>query len=277
MASLLGQASPSGPRTRRIANRGDRLFDCMKPVLISTSIITFLALHSICPLFGEEPKGPGQPESIRTKTLSTGAALLQSKTPLGAIHAHVCGFHFYNGDLNRQVIAHHYCSHLSDEMMQCVIYDGDKADSRLIGIEYIISKKLFESLPEEEKKLWHSHNYEVKSGQLTAPGLPEVAEKELMKDLIGTYGKTFHTWQVDRGDKVPLGIPQLMMGFTADGQTNQKLIDDRDAGAGISTADKKEKRADIPDAPISSGANAWSRGMAVQTELRSIEMKGASK
>ena len=39
-----------------------------------------------------------------------------------------------------------------------------------------------------------------------------------MKDFATTYGKTWHTWQVDRGDKVPLGPPQLMMAFTADGQ-----------------------------------------------------------
>ncbi len=28
-----------------------------------------------------------------------------------------------------------------------------------------------------------------------------------MKKLINTYGKTFHTWQVDRGDTLPLGNP----------------------------------------------------------------------
>ena len=49
-----------------------------------------------------------------------------------------------------------------------------------------------------------------------------------MKVLIGTYGKTWHFWQVDRGDKLPLGIPQLMMGFTADGQAKASIIAERD-------------------------------------------------
>ena len=31
----------------------------------------------------------------------------------------------------------------------------------LIGIEYMISTSLWETLPEEEKKYWHSHKYEV--------------------------------------------------------------------------------------------------------------------
>ena len=60
-----------------------------------------------------------------------------------------------------QVEAHHYCSCTNDEVRQCVIYDSANSNARLIGIEYIISRRLFESLPEEEKKLWHSHTYEV--------------------------------------------------------------------------------------------------------------------
>jgi hypothetical protein len=29
------------------------------------------------------------------------------------------------------------------------------------GVEYIVSERLFLALPDEEKKLWHSHFYEV--------------------------------------------------------------------------------------------------------------------
>src|SRR5947208_9314559 len=106
--------------------------------------------------------------------------------PIGDIHAHVCGIHFYSGDMSRQIIAEHYCSHLSDEVLQCVIYDSNKPGARLIGVEYIVSGKIFESLLPEEKKLWHSHNYEVKSCVLTAPDMADSAEKDLVKALIGT-------------------------------------------------------------------------------------------
>ena len=122
----------------------------------------------------------GGPRTGKTKTLEAGAEVLQSEAPLRSIHAHVCGFHFYNGEPQRQVIAHHYCSHRGEDFLQCVIYDSDKPNARLIGIEYIISEKLFRTLPEEEKKLWHSHVYEVKSGVLITPRLPNVAENELM-------------------------------------------------------------------------------------------------
>lgn len=189
--------------------------------------------------------------------------------PITDIHAHVCGIHFYNGDMSRQVIAEHYCAHLSNEVLECVIYDSDKPGARLIGIEYIVSAKIFESLPAEEKKLWHSHNYEVKSGVLTAPGMADAAEKDLMKVLIGTYGKTWHTWQVDRGDKLPLGIPQLMMGFTADGQAKANIVAERDKLYGSSDA-KKAARADIPDVKLDPGADAWQKGAAVQLDLKTV-------
>jgi Protein of unknown function (DUF1264) len=86
-----------------------------------------------------------------------------------------------------------HCSHINEEMRQCIIYgestgcmytglgsttayreqdtmpgryhayaaDSDKSNARLIGIEYIISRRLFEGLPADEKKFWHSHEHEV--------------------------------------------------------------------------------------------------------------------
>jgi hypothetical protein len=192
--------------------------------------------------------------------------------PISAIHAHVCGIHFYSGNLKRQIIAQHYCAHFNDEVLQCVLYDSEKKNARLIGVEYIVSAKIFDALPVEEKKFWHSHNYEVKSGVLTAPGAPEDAEKDLMKVLISTYGKTWHMWQVDRGDKLPLGIPQLMMAFTKDGQLDPKIAAEREKLYSVSVAAKKAARADIPDAKIDPGADAWQKGTAVQLDLKSVSM-----
>jgi hypothetical protein len=172
--------------------------------------------------------------------------------------------------MKRQLIAQHYCAHLTDEMLQCILFDSEKKNARLIGVEYIVSARIFESLPADEKKFWHSHNYEVKSGALTAPGASEAAEKDLMKALIGTYGKTWHTWQVDRGDKLPLGIPQLMMAFTADGQLDPKILSERDKLYPTSVAAKKAARADIPEAKVDPGADAWQKGSAVQLDLKTV-------
>lgn len=85
-----------------------------------------------------------------------------------------------------------------------------------------------------------------------------------MKKLVTTYGKTWHTWQVDRGDKLPLGLPKLMMGFTADGQVDPEMVEQRDKDLGTDTAKKKEQRADIPTHAIASEADAWQKGEVFQ-------------
>ncbi|SDS12573.1 OBAP family protein [Opitutus sp. GAS368] len=184
--------------------------------------------------------------------------------PLASVHAHLCGFHFYSGDLSRAVSVHHYCSHLRADVFQCIIYDSDRPDARLVGVEYIISEARFNQLPAEEKKLWHSHRYEVMSGQLVAPGASGPAEHELMKELVNTYGKTWQLWQVDRGDELPLGLPQLMMGFTADGQADPVMVAARDHDLHIDTAGTRARRADLPARPVAAGADAWRQKPAFQ-------------
>lgn len=242
-------------------------------VLLLVPCLTSLAAES--PAHLSHGPLPGAEKSARSKVLGAGSEMLQPEGPVRAIHAHLCGFHFYNGDMQRQVRADHYCTHVNEEFYQCVIYDSDKTDARLIGIEYVISERLFNSLPDEEKRLWHSHQFEVKSGQLLTPRLPDVAEKKLMEDLVNTYGKTWHTWQVDRGDRLPLGLPQLMMGFTADGQANPELVKQRDGDVGIDSMETKRKRAGIEARPVAPGANAWEKGDVVQ--IRENGEAGAAK
>lgn len=219
---------------------------------------------------------PGAEESTKTKMLETGAKVLQSKAPLNALNVYVDGFHFHNGNMDRQVEAHHYCNVVNEDLIQCVIYDGNGEKARLMGVEYIVSEKIFQTLPQDEKKLWHSHAYEVKSGQLLAPSIPETFEHELMEKLASTYGKTWHTWQAEQPNMtLPLGHPELMMGFTADGQINPALVNDRDKRFNISTSAKRQDRADIPTPGIQPGADAWETGQAVQLQL--VPLSGAGK
>ncbi len=175
--------------------------------------------------------------------------------PLRAVHARVCGFHFYSGDMKRAVRVDHYCSHLNPDVFQCIIYDSNAENARLIGVEYITSEAVFLRLPPEERQLWHSHRYEVMSGLLLAPELAPEAEAALMKELVSTYGKTWHLWQVDRGDKLPLGLPKLMMGFTADGQVDPALVEERNRALKVDTVEIKSRRAAFLVCPIVEGAD----------------------
>ena len=209
---------------------------------------------------------PGRDETARTRALEAGADLLQDKTPLRTLNAYLDGFHFYNGDLEGQMEAHHYCGHLNEDLIQCVIFDGNEENAKLMGVEYIVSRALFEKLPTEEKHLWHSHVHEVRSGQLIAPGIPEVAEHELMEKIAGTYGKTWHTWHTDRALELPVGTPMLMMGFTQDGQLDERKVAERDRRFGVSSAENRKRRADIAYPPIDPEADAWQKGVIVQLE-----------
>ena len=126
----------------------------------------------------------------------------------------------------------------------------------------MITPALYSTLSADERRLWHSHVFEVKSGMLIMPGpaaLPnavwEAAETKEMEQVVGLYGKTYHFWQVDRGDKVPLGEAQLMMSFTDMGQFPrfEDVVGDRDARFGVSWERKRGKRADIVEPEVHPG------------------------
>lgn len=85
----------------------------------------------------------------------------------------------------------------------------------------MVTPRIYETFDEDERKLWHSHVFEVKSGMLVMPKssgakgalVPEAAwekaETAEMETVIGLYGKTYHFWRVERGDTVPLGMLSL--------------------------------------------------------------------
>lgn len=219
---------------------------------------------------------PGESPTAKTQALELGADLLQSKAPLRALDAYLDGFHFYSGNIQAQMEAHHYCGHLNEEVIQCVIFDGNGDEAKLMGVEYIVSRAVFETLPADEKRLWHSHVHEVRSGQLIAPGIPHVAEHELMEKIAGTYGKTWHTWHTDQEHSLPLGAPALMMGFTQDGQIQERLTADRDRRFEVSTAEKRQQRTDIAYPNVHPEANAWERGVVVQLEIATQNAPSAS-
>ncbi|CAG8458072.1 6817_t:CDS:10 [Diversispora eburnea] len=194
----------------------------------------------------EQPSNPpGEKMSTMSAMLDYSANAIQNFDPIKNVHEHICGFHFYSHDSTRQVEAHHYCAHLNEEFRQCLIYDSNKPDAKLIGVEYIISAKTF---------LWDR----LKEVLAFSPIRTESAEKKIMEGLVDTYGKTWHFWQIDRGDKLPYGPPQLMMSFLEDNQVSQDLINDRDKRFNVSTSDKRDKRAYIkPVYNVNPDADHW--------------------
>jgi hypothetical protein len=149
--------------------------------------------------------------------------------PLNRFHAWLCAYHLPKNDGKTVIETQHYCAPLGDkgEVYQCIIFDKTDQGAKILGVEYIISHRLYLGLSVEEKKYYHPHTYEVTSGLLLAPGLKPDEELELMGRLLLTWGKTWHTWP-DPATDLPMGPPLLMWSATADGQVPARMLADRD-------------------------------------------------
>jgi hypothetical protein len=161
--------------------------------------------------------------------------------PVTNLHAHFCGIHMAKKDPKFQIVTQHYCAQVSDEVHQCLLFDSCEKGAKLLGVEYIISDRLYRELADEEKKYWHAHTYEVLSGGLTAPGMSAEDEMKFMKVLLNTWGKTWHTWP-DPKTKVPVGEPLLIWSLMGDGQADEKVVAARDKEFGVSMAKIREER-----------------------------------
>lgn len=103
------------------------------------------------------------------------------------------------------MIAHHYCKQVSGGLFECQLYDSDKPDARLIGIEVIVDKETWKKFPKREKSLWHYHKTELAKVAVT---LPDVSPEEGAKTLKGmeeTYGKVYILWNPAKNE--PRGKP----------------------------------------------------------------------
>jgi hypothetical protein len=188
----------------------------------------------------------GADRTAKTTALETGAALLQPRRPVEQISTYLSGFHPMKEHPEMQMESHHYCNQVNDDFAQCVLFDRNGDGARLHGVEFIVSARLYDTLPEDEGRYWHPHNYEILSGMLRAPGLPEAAEHEAMKQKVNSYGKTWHVWQTgphgEGGDQLPLGPPQLAWSFNADGEAAPELVETRDRRMGLDTGAERQRR-----------------------------------
>lgn len=221
-------------------------------VRLAFSLILFGAsLSATCAQTSTETgtKPIGDTKAADTKILEAGAKLLQRNSPLHGLDIYLVGFHPMKDHPETQMEAHHFCHQMNEDFAQCVLFDGNIAAANMNGIEYIISEKIFNNLPADEKQYWHPHNGEILSGQLVAPGIPKLAEHELMKKKMNSYGKTWHMWHTgskgQAGDSLPLGAPMLAWSFNRDGEVVPGFIEQRDKAMNLDTAQTRKERSDL--------------------------------
>ncbi|KAK9055938.1 hypothetical protein SSX86_027025 [Deinandra increscens subsp. villosa] len=238
---------------------------------------------------GDGAVPPGKPMTVGHQVIDKSAQMLQTLKPIKQMSQHICTFAVYSHDMSRQIEIHHSITRLNQDFLQCAVYDSDDPSAHLIGVEYIVSDRIFDTLPNEEQKLWHSHDHEVTSGLWVAPGVSERIQMTELELITHTYGKFWCTWQVDRGelnlpyyrDKLPLGAPALMMSpqMVNMGVINPDLVHERNKKYDISTDDLRKSRFNIP---VSNPGNArvadyWmhtGKGFAVDIEQEEMKPTG---
>lgn len=157
------------------------------------------------------------------------------------IRLYVDGFHLKGPD-GRPLEARQYLSQIGEGIWHGVLVDRHDAQGRIVGVEYLISEERYRSLPEEEKRLWHSHAHAVTSGQWVMPGAHPDVERTVMRDLVKTYGKAWLCW--GEGD-VPTGEPLRLDSPTRDGQVPPEILKARDAKVGVSAEERRRARATL--------------------------------
>jgi hypothetical protein len=203
---------------------------------------------------------PGESGSIKKKVGGLVSDVIQPYAPVREINCHTDAILFFSGEPKRQIEVHELCTWLNDDVAQCLLYDSDRSNARLIGVEYLVSDRIFKALPEDEQKLWSSKQYEVKNGLEVAPRLPQTAENALMQDLVNMYGKQFCTWQVDQ-HYLPLGAPKILFNLAEEGPSpDAGLLERRAKKLNADPKKLSEERSDIVAHKVHPNADAWKKG-----------------
>jgi hypothetical protein len=194
--------------------------------------------------------------------------------PVEKLRSYGIGIHFYSGDLSYQFAVEHYCNVISLGFSQCILYQKIENESRITGIEYVISKNKFQSLPEEEKELWSASAFTVKNGLVSLPDLSPQDELKSMESLIETYGKIIHVW--DPRDNLPLGAPKLGSSLALSTQVDWNVPDEMDKEYDLKTTyqERKEERESLVVPQRDAGADHYLvTGEACQFEVDYVDVR----
>uniref|UniRef100_M1CNW8 Nitrate transporter n=1 Tax=Solanum tuberosum TaxID=4113 RepID=M1CNW8_SOLTU len=138
-----------------------------------------------------------------------------------------------------------------------------------MSIGYFLSSIIVKIVNKATKK--------IKSGLWVNPRVPEMVIRPELENLTKTYGKFWCTWQTDRGDKLPIGPPSLMMSpQPVDlGIVKIGLVKKRDDKYNISTDAMKTARADLSERTrLNPRADYWvEHGKGFMIDVEDVEMK----
>jgi hypothetical protein len=106
------------------------------------------------------------------------------------------------------MIAHHYCKPVAGGLTECQLYDSDRADARLVGVEVIVGPDLHKKFSKAEQGMWHYHKVEIPKVSATLPDLTKEEADKVVKDIEDTYGKIYLLWDPAK-QELPSGRPSV--------------------------------------------------------------------
>ena len=109
---------------------------------------------------------------------------------------------------NTEMIAHHFCKPVAGGMTQCLIFETDDPDARLVGVEVIVGPDVQGAFSTEEKAMWHYHKTEIPKVAATMPDLSAEEAAKIVKNIEETYGKVYLLWDPST-NKGPTGSPSV--------------------------------------------------------------------
>ncbi|MCS6302187.1 MAG: DUF1264 domain-containing protein [Nitrospira sp.] len=99
---------------------------------------------------------------------------------------------------------HHYCKGISDQILQCLLFESTDPKAKLVAVEYFVAKDLARKLPAIQwHRHFHDHQAEIATGRLQVLDVPEEQAKKVAEAAAKTDGVIYHLWQ--HGKEFPDG------------------------------------------------------------------------
>jgi hypothetical protein len=148
---------------------------------------------------------------------------------------------------NKQTLATMYCSEITSGITQCIIFDSPKKNARLIGIEYIIDKLMYDKLNDKDKVAWQPLKFEIEAGLMVFPGLDSFADKNQATKFKTAYSKTIYGWSTNNMTfvsyaSIPSGEATMCTPIQNLIQIDSVLMHQRDTIMGVNTEKIKNQR-----------------------------------
>jgi uncharacterized protein DUF1264 len=124
-------------------------------------------------------------------------------TPADGFTIHVVAPHkFEDGTVHGPY--HHYCKPISDQILQCLLFESTEPNARLTDVEYFVAKPIARELPLNVwNRYYHDHAEEIATGRVQVLDMPEDKAKEIAAAAAKTDGIIFHLWP--EGKSAPTG------------------------------------------------------------------------